>query len=85
MDCCRWHIELPTMHGIKHILESDTENENFVTILMKFPSLAALEIEILAISSAVSDENFIKITTFPFQWSCDLFPSLLCSIHVSLA
>ena len=42
-------------------------NEN-VIILMKFSSLAALEVVILTTFSAASDENFIKMTTFPFQW-----------------
>ena len=41
-------------------------NEN-VVILTKFSSLAALEVVILTTSSAASDENFIKTTTFPFQ------------------
>ena len=41
-------------------------NEN-VIILTKFPSLAALEVVILTTSSAASDENFIKMKTFPFQ------------------
>ena len=43
-------------------------NEN-VIILMKFSSLAALEVVILTTFSAASDENFIKMTTFPFQCS----------------
>ena len=42
-------------------------NEN-VVILMKFSSLAALEVVILTTFSAASDENFIKMKTFPFQW-----------------
>ena len=37
-------------------------------ILLKFSSLAALEVVILTTSSAGSDENFIKVT-FLFQWS----------------
>ena len=40
-------------------------------ILMKFSSLAVLEVVILTTSSAASDENFINMT-FPFQWiSCN--------------
>ena len=35
---------------------------------MKFSSLAALEVVILTTFSAASDENFIKMKTFPFQW-----------------
>ena len=35
---------------------------------LKFSSLAALEVFILTISSAASDENFIKkMNTFPFD------------------
>ena len=41
-------------------------NEN-VVILTKFQSLAALEVVILTTSSAASDENLIKMKTFPFQ------------------
>ena len=41
-------------------------NEN-VVILMKFSSLAALEVVILTTFSAASDENFIKMKTFSFQ------------------
>ena len=37
-------------------------------ILMKFSSLAALEVVILTTSSAANDENFVKMTTFSFQW-----------------
>ena len=35
---------------------------------MKFSSLAALKVVILTTFSAASDENFIKTTTFSFQW-----------------
>ena len=37
-------------------------------ILTKFSSLAALEVVILTTSSAASDEIFIKMKTFLFQW-----------------
>ena len=40
-----------------------------VVILTKFSSLAALEVVILTTSSAASDEHFIKMKTFPFQWT----------------
>ena len=40
-----------------------------VFILMKFSSLAALKVVKMTTSSAASDENFIKMTTFSFQWS----------------
>ena len=48
-------------------INDDHWNEN-VVILMKFSSLAALEVVILTTFSAASDENFIKMKTFPFQW-----------------
>ena len=38
-----------------------------VFILMKFSSLAALKVVKMTTSSAASDENFIKMTTFSFQ------------------
>ena len=38
-----------------------------VLILTKISSLAALEVVILTTSSAASDENFVKMKTFPFQ------------------
>ena len=39
-----------------------------VFILMKFSSLAALKVVKMTTSSAANDENFIKMTTFSFQW-----------------
>ena len=41
-------------------------NEN-VVVLMKSSSLAALKVVKMTTFSAASDENFIKMTTFPFQ------------------
>ena len=38
-----------------------------VFILMKLSSLAALEVVKVTTSSAASDENFVKMTTFLFQ------------------
>ena len=35
---------------------------------MKFPSMAAHEAVILTTTSAVSDDNLIKMKTIPFQW-----------------
>ena len=35
---------------------------------MKFSSLAALKVVILTTAGAASDENFVKMTTFLFQW-----------------
>ena len=39
-----------------------------VFILMKFSSLAALKVVKMTTSSAASDEHFVKMTTFSFQW-----------------
>ena len=47
-------------------IESNHWKEN-VVILMKFSSLAALEVVKMTTSSAASDENFVKIMTFSFQ------------------
>ena len=41
--------------------------------------MAALEVVILTTSSAASDENFIKMKTFPFQ--CDYISDTLCSLQ----
>ena len=40
---------------------------NVIMILMRFSSLAAPEVVILTTSGAASDENLIKIMTFPIQ------------------
>ena len=53
---------------MKRLIIKTHWNEN-VVILMKFSSLAALEVVILTTFSAASDENFIKMKTFPFQCS----------------
>ena len=55
-------------------------NGNVVT-LMKFSSLAALEVAILTTFSAASDENFIKMMTFPVQ--CYNVTSSIFYCHVS--
>ena len=39
-----------------------------VIILTKFSPQAALEVVVSTTSSAASDENFIKMAAFPFQW-----------------
>ena len=44
-----------------------------VFILMKFSSLAALEVVKMTTSSAASDQNFVKMTTFSFQWIPNLW------------
>ena len=41
-----------------------------VVILIKFSSLAALEVVTLTTSSVASDDNFIKMKTFPFLCLC---------------
>ena len=56
-----WIINESLSQNIQHW------NEN-VVILTKFSSLAALEVVILTTSNAANDENFIKMTTFLFQW-----------------
>ena len=53
-----------------------------VFILMKCSSLAALEVVKMTTSSAASDENFVKMTTFWFQW-ITLILTVIC--HRSLA
>ena len=82
-----WWFETPSRHFIYDVILmthstsfSDTThcrehlhwNEN-VVILTKFSSLAALEVVILTTFSAASDENFIKMKTFPFQCIPDYF------------
>ena len=49
----------------RHWLPQLHWNKN-VVILTKFSSLTALEVVILTTSSAASDDNFIKMKTFPF-------------------
>ena len=56
---------------------------------MKCSSLAALEVVILTTSSAASDENFVKMTTFLFQWmgqhiSCEGLDMLKENMHYEL-
>ena len=46
-------------------------NEN-VSILIKFSSLAAPEVVKMTTSSAASDENFVKMTTFLFPHLRDI-------------
>ena len=46
---------------------------------MKFSSLAALKVVILTTFSAASDEDFVKTTTFSFQWfTCTISNFLQC-------
>ena len=52
-----------------------------VFILMKFSSLAALKVVKMTTSSAASDENFVKMTTFPFQCVCPGFSSISNRYH----
>ena len=46
-----------------------------VLILMKFSSLAALDVVKMTTSSAANDENFFKMTTFSSLCTLILFPS----------
>ena len=53
---------------------------------MKCSSLAALEVVKMTTSSAASDENFVKMTTFLFQWFCaKLLEWYLCKSHMLFA
>ena len=54
-------------------------------LILKFSSLAALEVVKLTTSSAASDENFVKMTTFSFQWITrwDIDPNRQVRIGVS--
>ena len=45
----------------------------YIVILMKFSSLAAMEIVILTASRTATDENFIKMKTSPFQCKREYF------------
>ena len=38
-------------------------------VLTEFSSVAAPDVVILTTSGAASDENLVRLTTFPFQWS----------------
>ena len=58
-------MRFPEMH--RNIGQGEHWNRN-VVVLMKFSSLAALEVVKMTTSSAASDENFVKMTTFSFQW-----------------
>ena len=68
----------------KHLRIILTEhwNEN-VIILMKFSSPAASQIVKMTTFSAASDENFVKMMTFPFQWMGDARGRLVYP-HLSL-
>ena len=82
-----WHYQACTSAYFMPLVGFVHENSRFsiiitnwnknVIIWMKFSSPAALEIVCLATCSAVSDENFIKIKIFLFQWLCQKW----CSIH----
>ena len=57
-----------------------------VIILMKFSSLVALKVVKVTTFSATSDENAIKMTTFPFQCCTSLHKLMSCmhTWHLSL-
>ena len=52
-----------------------------VVILMKFSSLAALKVVILTTFSAASDENFVKMLTFLFQWITQSYDHFISTIR----
>ena len=66
-----YHIVTFIVHSHHHIyirsVDSAKETYKDWNILMKFSTLAALEVVILTYSSAPSDEHFVKMTTFLFQ------------------
>ena len=55
-----------------------------VIILTKFSSLAALKVVILTTFGAASDENFIKMMTFSFQWCWNWKQALGSTWHWNL-
>ena len=60
-------------HCPRHVAPSEIIHWNGkVFILMKCSSLAALEVVKMTTSSAASDENFVKMTTFLFQCTLPL-------------
>ena len=63
-----------------YIFTPDHWNGN-VFILMKFSSLAALKVVKMTTSSAASDENFVKMTTFSFQWHWIFGEGVIMSWH----
>ena len=68
-DVKKTRIGLVCMDLLYIILTYHTQHWNGnVFILMKFSSLAALKVVKMTTSSAANDENFIKMTTFSFQW-----------------
>ena len=60
LEICHWELFTVNDYWFKY-------TQNWNVILKKFSSLAALEVVILTTSNAANDENFIKMTTFPFQ------------------
>ena len=58
------NLDVCLNRGISSVL---CQNESYV-ILMKFPSLAALEIVILTTSNAANNDNFIKILHGSKSW-----------------
>ena len=64
----RWPVNSPHKWPVtRKMFPFDHWNGN-VIILIKFSSLAALEVAILTTFSAASDDNFVKMTRFSFQW-----------------
>ena len=57
----------------------------YVIILIKFLSLDVLKVVKMTTFSAASDENFIKMTTFLFQYICSLIDVFLfkcCTVTI---
>ena len=67
VDCCSLHRLLLYCGFPLQDLHGHHWNENIVN-LTKFSLLAALEVVKMTTSSAASDENVAKMTTFQFQW-----------------
>ena len=61
------HASWPRSSFVQEMICLKHWNGN-VVILTKFSSLAALKVVILTTFGAASDENFIKMMTFPFLW-----------------
>ena len=55
-------------NALENVLWMMNHRWNGYVIFTKFPSLAAQEVINFITSSAAWDENFIKMTAFPFQW-----------------
>ena len=78
LSCPLWrHRDVCTLlystSAVGLALKVSTHWNKNVVILTKFSSLAALEVVTLTTSSAASDDNFIKMKTFPFLCGTEYF------------